>query len=151
MSRLERARHGAIGRRIGPRHPGRRHRAGAQLAMTLSHTSALAAGFARSSLSSASPAVRSLWLWQVTQYVSRNWRGLDVVCEPRGCTAKAAPNRVAKIGRTARERCFRDRVARLLKLILPHRWEFPTVHSSIQQRFLVGTGARVLRGTSASA
>jgi hypothetical protein len=43
--------------------------------MIFSHTSALARGFDTSSVSSASPAVFSLWLWHVTQNVSKTARG----------------------------------------------------------------------------
>jgi hypothetical protein len=44
-------------------------------AITRSHVSGLALGRVASKLSSASPAVRSFWLWQVMQYVSRKTRG----------------------------------------------------------------------------
>src|SRR5712672_1154993 len=71
------------------------------LAITFSQTSALAPGFARSSVSSASPAVRSFWLWQVMQYLSRTARGSeDVVAwmEPGGgvCLAWTLDNVTAR-------------------------------------------------------
>src|SRR6202007_554343 len=44
------------------------------LRMTFSHVSAPSTGWSTSILSSISPAVRSLWLWQVTQYVSSSSR-----------------------------------------------------------------------------
>ena len=43
--------------------------------ITRSHTSAWAPGLPGSKLSSASPAVSRVWLWQMTQYWSRNARG----------------------------------------------------------------------------
>src|SRR5712692_5105724 len=43
--------------------------------MTFSQTSGFAAGFVRSSVSSASSAVCSFQLWQVTQYLSNTARG----------------------------------------------------------------------------
>src|SRR5579871_4947890 len=64
------------------------------LAITFSQTSGLAPGLVTSSVSSVSPAVRSFWLWQVTQYLSSTARGLTVggVSAPRSARASSRPH-----------------------------------------------------------
>src|SRR5204862_4421503 len=56
--------------------------------MTFSQSSAFAIGFAASTVSSASPAVRVFWLWQLMQYLSRTARGAaaagELACEAAG-------------------------------------------------------------------
>ena len=90
------ARHRAIRRRIGPRPSGRRHRAGAKLRDdSLPHFGIGAGLREHPAVSSASPAVRSFWLWHVTQYWSSTARG-DGEVAGAVCAAMPLPMKSAK-------------------------------------------------------
>ena len=67
-------------------------------AMHAPYTSGLALGFVTSNVSSASPAVRSLWLWQVMQYLSRTaWDAEDPAGAAAVCWAEVGTGRAAAL------------------------------------------------------
>ena len=89
------ARHRAIRGGIGARPSGRRHRAGPKLRdHALPHLGIRCRRRRRSNVSSASPAVRSLWLWQVTQYLSRTARD---ACAPTPACCSGARGRAEAV------------------------------------------------------